>query len=91
MSGEVAVKIVGVFFGLFAVIVGVVLWFTKGMAKDRNASDLKKRQIDVIDNHFSEIVRVECPYCKTLYTVDKASCPGCGADTKRIQFPEMPK
>ena len=91
MSGEIVVLIVGVFFGLFAVIVAVVLWFTKGMQRDRNLSEEKKKQIEVIDKHFDEMVRVECPYCKTLYTVDKVSCPNCGADTKKILFPKMPE
>jgi len=90
MSGEIAFQIVGVFFGIFAVIVIVVLWFTRGMAKDRSMQEIKKKQIDVIDKHFNEMVRIECPYCQTLYTIDKSSCPTCGADTKKIQFPKMP-
>ena len=90
MSGEIAVQIIGVFFGLFAVIVALVLWFTRNMQRDKNISELKKKQIDVIDKHFNEIVRVECPYCKTLYQADKTSCPNCGAETKNIRF-KMPE
>jgi hypothetical protein len=90
MYGEIALQIVGVFFGIFALIVIVVLRFTRGIAKDRNLSEIKKKQIDVIDKHFNEMIRVECPYCQTIYTIDKSSCPTCGADTKKIQFPKMP-
>ena len=91
MSGEIAVQIVGIFLGVFAVIVAVVLWFTKGMARDRNISEEKKKQIDVIDKHFDEITRVECPYCKTLYPLNRDSCPNCGADTKKILYPKLPE
>jgi len=90
MSGEIALQIIGVFFGIFSLIVVVVLYFTRGMAKDRNISEIKKKQIDVVDKHFNEMVRIECPYCHTLYPIDKISCPTCGADTKKIQFPKMP-
>ena len=91
MSGEIAVQIIGIFLGVFAVIVAVVLWFTKGMARDRNISEEKKKQIDVIDKHFDEITRFECPYCKTLYPLDRDSCPTCGADTKKILYPKLPE
>jgi hypothetical protein len=91
MSGEIAIQIIGIFFGLFAVIVAVVLWFTKGMAKDRNVLEIKKKKIDVIDKHFNEMVRVECPYCKTIYKTGEPSCPGCGANTKNILLPELPE
>jgi hypothetical protein len=90
MSGEIALQIIGVFFGIFALIVVVVLYFTRGMAKDRNISEIKKKQIDVVDKHFNEMTRIECPYCHSLYSIDKLSCPTCGADTKKIQFPKMP-
>ncbi len=90
MSGEVALQIIAVFFGIFAVIVVIVLWFTRSMAKDRTLSEIKKKQIEVVDKHFSEMVRVECPYCQTLYPLDKSSCPTCGADTKKIRFPQLP-
>ncbi|MCX6653870.1 MAG: hypothetical protein NTY03_01980, partial [Candidatus Bathyarchaeota archaeon] len=61
MSGEIAIQIIGVFFGIFALIVVVVLYFTRGMAKERNISEIKKKQIDVIDKHFNEMTRIECP------------------------------
>lgn len=86
MSSEIAVQIIGVFFGLSALIVAIVLWFTKSMQKDRNKNELKKKEIDVFDKHFDEIVRVECPYCKTLYSLELSSCPKCGAETRKIRF-----
>lgn len=91
MSGEIAVQIIAVFFSLSAVIVAIVLWFTRGIQRDRNVLEVKKKQIDVIDNHFDEVVRVECQYCKTLYSVDRTSCPNCGAETKKIMLPKIPE
>jgi hypothetical protein len=91
MSGEIAVQIVGIFLGLFVVIVALVLWFTRGMARDKNVSEVKKKQIDVVDKHFGEMTRVECPYCKTLYHMNRDSCPTCGADTKKISYPKFPE
>ena len=91
MSGEIAVQIIGVFFGLSAVIVAVVLWFTKGMQRDRSELELKKKKIEVFDKHYDKMVRVECPYCKTLYSSDRSECPHCGADTKKIFFPKIPE
>jgi hypothetical protein len=91
MSGEIAVQIVGIFFGLFAIIIAIVLWFVKGMQRERNALEAKKMQIDVIDKHYDEMIRVECPYCKTLYSIDLISCPNCGAETQKIRFPKIPE
>ena len=90
MSGEIAVQIIGVFFGLSAVIVVIVLWFTKGMQRDKSELELKKKKIEVLDKHYDKMVRVECPYCKTFYPLEKTSCPNCGAETKKIIFPKMP-
>ncbi len=91
MSGFVAFEIVAVFLFSFAVIVAVVLGFTRRMAKDKQVLEVKKRQLEIYDKHFGEMVRVECPYCKTLYAMDRETCPNCGAETKNIQVPKMPE
>jgi hypothetical protein len=91
MSGEIAVQIIAVFFGLFTVIVAIVLWYTRGIQRDRNVLEVKKKQIAIIDNHFNEFVRVECLYCKTLYPADRTVCPNCGAETKKIMYPKIPE
>ncbi len=91
VSGVVAFEIVAVFLLSFAVIVALVLWFTRRMAKDRETLEVKKRQLEIYDKHFDEIVRVECPYCKTLYAMERETCPNCGAETKNIRMPKMPE
>jgi len=77
--------------GLSAVIVAVVLWFTRKMSKDRVDAEVRKKKLEVYDKHFEEMVRVECPYCKTLYPMDKELCPNCGAQTRNIRYPKLPE
>jgi uncharacterized OB-fold protein len=67
----------------------IVLVFTRGMAKDKDKMEIKKKELEIMDKHFSEMTRVECPYCQTVYATDKGSCPTCGAETKKILFPKL--
>ena len=90
MSEILAVQIVGIFAVMFLGIVMVVMWFTHSNSKIESNKEIKKKQIDVIDRHFNELVRIECPYCKTLYSSNINECPGCGANTKKIVFPNLP-
>ena len=98
MSGTIAVQIVSVFAIMFVGITVAALWFAHSSSKvesknelKKNEIELKKKEMDILDKHFQEIVRIECPYCKTLYSSSILDCPGCGANTKKIIFPEMPK
>jgi hypothetical protein len=87
----IAVEIIGVFAVMFVGIVVAVLWFTHATTKVQTGKELKEKQMDIIDRHWNEMVRIECPYCKTIYRAGEPSCPGCGANTKKILFPEMPE
>jgi len=91
LSEMIAVQIVAVFAIMFIGVVVATLWFTHASSKVQSSKELKRRQMDIIDRHFNEMVRIECPYCKTIYPSDKPECPGCGANTKKILFPEMPE
>ena len=91
MSGIIAVEIVSVFALMFFGIVIVVLWFSHSSSKVESKKELQKKKMEIVDKHFSEMIRIECPYCKTLYSSDKSECPNCGADTKKIIFPKMPE
>ena len=91
MSAFIAVEIVGIFAFMFIVIVIVTLWFTHATSKVESKKELQKKKMEILDKHFSEMVRIECPYCRTLYTLDRPKCPSCGADTKKIHFPTMPE
>jgi uncharacterized paraquat-inducible protein A len=89
LSATIAVQIVGVFAIMFVGIVIVVLLFVHSSSKVESSRELQKKKIEVLDKHFNEMVRIECPYCKTLYSSDRSDCPNCGADTRRIKFPKI--
>jgi hypothetical protein len=86
-----ALGIVAIFAVMFIGIVIAVLWFVHSSSKVESQKELKKKQMDIIDSHFSEMVRIECPYCTAIYSSIKSECPTCGANTKEILFPEMPE
>ena len=82
---------VGVFVLMFVVIVGAVLWFTRSASKLANRAidshtELQKKRMEIYNKHFTEMVRIECPYCRTLYAPVTTECPNCGAETKKDSF-----
>jgi len=91
MSEFVAVEIVGIFLIVFLGIVITVMWFTHANTKLEQSKEIKVKKMEIIDKHFNEMVRIECPYCKSIYTLSESSCPGCGANTKNILFPDLPE
>jgi uncharacterized paraquat-inducible protein A len=91
LSAIIAVEIISVFALMFVGIVIVVLWFTHSSSKIESKKELQKKKMEIYDKHFNEMVRIECPYCKTLYSSDKSECPNCRAETKKIIFPEIPE
>ena len=86
-----ALGIVAIFSFMFIGIVIAVLWFAHSASKIESKKELQKKKMDIIDNHFNEMVRIECPYCMAIYSSNKSECPNCGANTKKILFPEMPE
>jgi hypothetical protein len=84
-----ALGIVTVFCVMFIGIVIAVLWFVHSSSKIESQKELKKRKMDIIDSHFTEMVRIECPYCLAIYSSNTSECPTCGANAKKILFPEM--
>lgn len=91
MSEMIAVEIVGIFSVMFIGIVVATLWFTHASSKEESKRELAKQKMDVYDKHFTEMVRIECPYCQTLYSSSLSKCPRCGADTGKMRFPKMPE
>jgi hypothetical protein len=85
-----AVGIMGIFALMFTGIVVAVLWFTHSTTKMESQNELQKKKIDVINTHFTEMVRIECPYCSAIYASNQPECPNCGANTRKILFPDMP-
>lgn len=90
MATDLAWQIVATFALMFMGITIVALWFAHSSNKMENRKEIQKRKIDVIDRHFNEMLRIECPYCGTIYKTNEFECPNCKANTKKILFPEMP-
>ena len=68
----------------------VAVSFVFKTTKLKSKKELQEKRMEIIDKHFNEMTRIECPYCKTLYDVNMQECPSCGASTKKILFPEIP-
>jgi rubrerythrin len=66
------------------------LLFVFKTTKLRSKKELQEKKMEIMDKHFNEMTRIECPYCKTIYNVNRQECPNCKAPTKKILFPEIP-
>jgi len=90
---EVASSFLETFFLIFGVICIVLtvaaMLFVFKTTKLKSRKELQEKRMEIVDKHFSEMTRVECPYCKTLYNVSMQECPNCRAPTKEILFPKI--
>lgn len=84
-------QIVAIFAFMFMGITIAALWFAHSSSKVESKKELQKRKMEIIDKHFNEMMRIECPYCRTIYSPNEPECPNCRANTKKILFPEMPE
>ena len=91
LAGESAWQILAIIAFMFMGITIAALWFTYSSSKMKSKKELQKRKIEVIDRHFDKMLRIECPYCSTIYKPNEAECPNCRANTKKILYPEMPE
>lgn len=88
---SLAVEILAVFALMFTGITVATLWFAHSSSKMKSKQEIQERKIDVVDKHYSKILRVECPYCKAIYKPTEQECPNCSASIKKMLFPEMPE
>jgi len=91
LDGTLVWGILGIFALMFVGVTIVTLWFVYSSSKVESRKELTKRKMDIIDKHFNEMVRIECPYCRTIYTSKEPECPNCKASTQKILFPEIPE
>ncbi len=91
LAGTLALGIVAIFALMFMGITIAALWFAHSSSKVESKKELQKKKMEIIDKHFNEMLRIECPYCRTIYTPNEPECPNCRANTKKILFPEMPE
>ena len=90
MASSVAGEIILIFSAMFVIITIAAFWFTFSASKLKHKKELQEKKMDIIDKHFNAMIRIECPYCKTIYTANLNKCPNCKANTKKILFPEIP-
>jgi len=90
---EMATSVLENFFLIFGVmsiaLTTATLFFVFKTTKLKSKKELQEKRMDIIDKHFNEMTRIECPYCKTLYNVNMQECPNCKSPTKKVLFPEI--
>ena len=89
MSSSIAVEIILVFSTMFIVVTIAALWFALSTSKLKHKTKLQETKMKIIDKHFNDMLRIECPYCRTIYAANIDECPNCKANTKKILFPEI--
>jgi hypothetical protein len=90
MTLSVAGEVLLIFSVMFVAITVVACWFAFSISKQKHCKELQEKKMDIIDKRFNDLIRIECPYCKTIYTANLNECPHCKANTKKILFPEIP-
>ena len=75
---------------MFVTLTIAALWFAFSTTKVKSRKELQEKRMAIMDKHFNEMIRIECPYCKTIYTASRQECPNCRANTRKILFTEMP-
>ena len=90
MASSIAGEIILIFSVMFIVITIAALWFAFSTSKLKHKKELQEKKMEIIDKHFNDMIRIECPYCKTIYAANVDECPNCKANTKKILFPEIP-
>jgi hypothetical protein len=83
--------ILAVFALMFLGITIAALWYAHSSDEIKSRTEIKKKKIDVVDKHYLDMLRIECPYCKTIYRADEPECPNCKASVKNLIFPEIPE
>jgi rubrerythrin len=89
MATSIAVEIILIFSTMFIAVTIAALWFAFSASKLKHKKELQEKKLNIIDRHFNDMLRIECPYCRTIYSANRNECPNCKANTKRILFPEI--
>lgn len=89
MATSIVGEILLIFSLMFIAITIATLWFAFSASKLKHKKELQEKKLNIIDKHFNTMIRIECPYCRTIYSTNRDECPNCKANTKNILFPEM--
>ncbi|MEJ2280908.1 MAG: hypothetical protein P8X97_03200 [Candidatus Bathyarchaeota archaeon] len=60
---SIAGEIILIFSTMFVIITVAAFWFTFAASKQKHKKELQEKKMDIIDKHFNDMVRIECPYC----------------------------
>jgi hypothetical protein len=90
MVSLIAGEIILIFSVMFIVITIAAFWYTFSISKQKHKKELQEKKMDIIDKHFNDMIRIECPYCKTIYRVNANECPNCKTNTQKMLFPQIP-
>ena len=90
MATSIVGEVLLIFSLMFIAITIAALWFAFSASKLKHKKELQEKKLSIIDKHFNDMVRIECPYCRTIYSANRDECPNCRANTKKVLFPEMP-
>ena len=90
MFSSIAGEIILIFSLMFIAITIAGLWFAFSASKLKHKKELQEKKLDIIDKHFNAMIRIECPYWRTIYQANRDECPNCKANTKNILFPQIP-
>lgn len=86
-----AAEILAIIALMFTCITIATLWFAHSSSKIKSREEIRKKKIEVFDKHFREMLRIECPYCQTIYRSTESECPSCKANPVKLLIPEMPE
>ena len=79
---SIAGEIILIFSAMFTIISIAAFWFVYSTSKQKHNKELQEKKMDIIDKHFNAMIRIECPYCKTIYTAQTNECPNCKVKNK---------
>ena len=83
--------ILAIFALMFLGVTIAALWFAHSSSEIQSRKEIQKRKMDVVDEHFNDLLRIEGPYCKTTYRPNEPAWPNCKASIMTVIFPEMPE
>ena len=63
MATSIAVEIILVFSIMFTIVTIAALWFALSTSKLKHKKELQEKKMNIIDKHFNDLLRIECPYC----------------------------
>ena len=89
MATTIVGEILLIFSLMFVAVTIAGLWFAFSASKLKHKKELQEKKLTIIDKHFNDMLRIECPYCRTIYSANRDECPNCRANTKKVLFPEM--